>query len=220
MAKIAEAVSGAVFGRLTIVRLLRKVGGSGRPKVVAVTDCSCGTKEKEVDLSVVGNLVLSCGCLRLERLKARVVSHGDTGSTEYVAWCAMKQRAFYSGGDHYHLYGGRGITVCQTFLGVDGFAHFLKEVGRKPSRCHSLDRISVEKGYEPGNLRWASPTTQARNRRCTLYVTIDGRKVSLAEACETAGLPYQLVYDRWKILNWPVSKAFNDKTYQEYDSAN
>lgn len=65
----------------------------------------------------------------------------------------------------YKDYGGRGIKVHESFLGPEGFWRFLDEVGPKPSPELTLDRKSNDKGYEPGNLIWASRKQQTDNRR-------------------------------------------------------
>ncbi len=65
----------------------------------------------------------------------------------------------------YNDYGGRGISVHSSFLGPDGFKNFMDAVGPKPSPELTLDRVSNDKGYEPGNLAWTTRSVQQRNRR-------------------------------------------------------
>jgi hypothetical protein len=67
--------------------------------------------------------------------------------------------------DHpaYHLYGGRGISICERWL--SSFTDFLIDVGESPSFEHSLDRKDNNGNYEPGNIRWATKLEQTRNRR-------------------------------------------------------
>lgn len=78
-------------------------------------------------------------------------------------------------------YGARGITVCDEWRTTGGCAAFIEHVGRRPSKRHSLDRIDNDRGYEPGNVRWADRTTQNNNRRPVYtrrpeyWVKIDGR---------------------------------------------
>lgn len=64
----------------------------------------------------------------------------------------------------YKNYGGRGITF--GFTDVRAATEWVMEnLGPRPSEEHSLDRIDNERGYEPGNLRWATRSEQARNKR-------------------------------------------------------
>lgn len=77
----------------------------------------------------------------------------------------MKTRCKYPNRKDYKWYGGRGITVCAEW--IDNFAAFFACVGKRPSPSHSIDRIDVNGNYEPGNVRWATPTEQVRNRRCS-----------------------------------------------------
>ncbi len=81
---------------------------------------------------------------------------------EYKTWASMKQRCYNPNSNFYHRYGGRGITVCDRWR--DSFEAFLDDIGLKPSRKHSIDRIDGEGNYEPGNVRWASPSVQQNNR--------------------------------------------------------
>jgi hypothetical protein len=64
----------------------------------------------------------------------------------------------------YKNYGGRGIKFL--FATLDEFAAWvLYNLGPRPGTEYSLDRIDNNRHYEPGNLRWATRTEQARNKR-------------------------------------------------------
>lgn len=82
-------------------------------------------------------------------------------SITYRSWQAMVQRTTNFNHKSFQYYADLGVDA--TFLGKGGFARFLAEVGERPSRAHTLDRIDNTKGYLPGNLRWATKSVQAMN---------------------------------------------------------
>ena len=89
-------------------------------------------------------------------------THGMSQSLEYSSWTAMKKRCYYPKTNDYARYGGSGITVCDRWR--YSFENFYADMGHRPSLAHSLDRIDGTGNYEPGNVRWATGSEQARNR--------------------------------------------------------
>ena len=76
----------------------------------------------------------------------------------------MKERCLTKTNHSYSQYGGRGIKICDRWLGPEGFANFVEDVGAPPPGT-SLDRVDVNGNYEPGNVRWATPKEQSANTR-------------------------------------------------------
>jgi hypothetical protein len=74
----------------------------------------------------------------------------------------MKARCYNPHTPGWKHYGGRGITVCQEW--VESFEKFRSYMGDPPPG-KTIDRINNDGNYEPGNVRWATPIQQARNRR-------------------------------------------------------
>lgn len=83
-------------------------------------------------------------------------------SPEYRAWRQAKNRTTNPAYPKFARYGGRGITMSPEW--VDDFAAFFRHIGPRPGAGYSLDRIDNSKGYEPGNVRWATASEQAANR--------------------------------------------------------
>ncbi len=106
----------------------------------------------------------------------------------------------------YHRYGGRGIKVCDRWLGRDGLANFIADMGPRPSPKHSVDRIKNDGNYEPGNCRWATQKEQQRNRCNNRLVTAYGVTKTLIEWSEEFGVPYFTIWYRLS-FGWPTEKA-------------
>lgn len=83
-------------------------------------------------------------------------------SPTYQSWAAMKARCLNPGRAKYADYGGRGIKVCDRWLG--SFSNFLADMGERPEGM-TLDRIDNDGDYGPGNVRWATPKEQRANQR-------------------------------------------------------
>jgi hypothetical protein len=90
--------------------------------------------------------------------------HGETGSREHNSWMNMHSRCYQRSNNRYIHYGGRGIKVCDRWLGVSGFRNFLEDMGNRPKGM-TLDRIDVNGNYTLGNCRWATPSVQQFNIR-------------------------------------------------------
>lgn len=82
----------------------------------------------------------------------------------YQSYRCMKERCTYPRHKWWDRYGGRGIVVCDWWLGRDGFNNFLADMGERPSKEHTIDRYPDPDGnYEPTNCRWATRSEQRVN---------------------------------------------------------
>ena len=175
--------------------------------------CSCGST-----LSVnYQNLRrgLSTRCLRCAgaQRQRHGMSHSGKGgvqsSVEYSAWSHMRQRCLNPDDPRWSAYGGRGIKICVGWQGAEGFKNFLACIGPKPSPKHSLDRIDNDRGYEPGNVRWATAKEQQRNRRTNCRVTIDGVCRTQAEWLQLSGVSSPTAMARMQ-RGWPRARAITE----------
>lgn len=134
------------------------------------------------------------------------LSHGESGKRRtalYRAWESMRVRC--SSPDRYPSY--VGVTVFPAWQSsFELFRDYVNEtIGPRP-RGHSLDRIDNDCGYEPGNLRWATPKEQSNNRWNTTKITVDGVTRSVSEWGELHGLTIAAIRARLK-YGWPEALA-------------
>ena len=166
-------MTGSRFGRLVIQR---RVGLESPANWECV--CDCGKTTVVVGTSIRAGRTRSCGCLVGEASRARMTKHGQSTTPEYRAWESMKNRCLRKSYHSYMRYGGRGVTVCDEW--INDFESFASHVGKRPSEKHSLDRIDNDKGYQPGNVRWADKFEQTRNSSCA--------KIDFIDACAILAL--------------------------------
>lgn len=127
----------------------------------------------------------SCWCLQRDVATKHGHTKGGQRTVEYRTWASMKRRCINPRSTNYPGYGGRGIQVCDQWM--NSFECFLSNMGIRPSKGHSIDRINNEGNYEPGNCRWATASEQQRNkRRKHTTPTSSGSPASLLRAVTEA----------------------------------
>jgi hypothetical protein len=169
---------GRQFGRLIV---LRRATNNSRGGTRWVCKCGC---DKEITVegdNLKSGNTQSCGCLQQERRQEIMFAfhqrnhgkpgpafkHGHRGrksSPTYLSWSAMKQRCLDPNAEKYPKYGALGVTVCDRWLGEDGFKNFLTDLGERPEGT-TLGRFGDVGNYEPQNVKWMTPAEQHHNWR-------------------------------------------------------
>jgi hypothetical protein len=179
---------GQQFGRLTVLHVSNRRDPNGSRRCSTCV-CTCGKKKVVRNQSLRRGSSQSCGCLVREHA-ARFRTHGATDTPEYQAWRNMLSRCYNPNWPKFSDYGGRGIRVClrwrsRGFL-CRGFRAFIQDMGKRPTRFHSLERSNVNLGYSPTNCKWATAKQQANNKR----TSVRNRQKQSTEELIEQGLDY------------------------------
>lgn len=133
-------------------------------------------------------------------------SHGLSKTPEYRIWAGIKQRCLNPRRKEYARYGEAGISMCQHW--VESFEEFYNHIGPRPSGTHSVDRIDNTVGYEPGNVRWATPEEQAQNSSIARPITLNGRTMTVSEWSRELGIGFTTIIARLN-RNYPIEDVLS-----------
>lgn len=125
---------------------------------------------------------------------------------EYKSWARMKNRCYNKGNKSYKNYGGRGIKVCERW--VNSASNFISDMGPKPSRFHSVERVNNNGDYEPTNCKWATRYEQSRNRTDSFKITFNGETKTITDWANQIGMKRTSLRNRIA-SGWPLEKALN-----------
>jgi hypothetical protein len=148
--------AGAVFGRLTLLEDASHSASRVKCR------CECGGDASPMAANIKQGKIKSCGCLAQETR----TKHGLCKHPLYGIWRGMLGRCANPNFREYPDYGGRGIRVCERWMGLpDGLLNFAADIGPRPSPQHTVDRTNVHGNYEPANVKWRTWSEQNGNRR-------------------------------------------------------
>lgn len=179
------------FGRLVVVEELPKQKRNAFWKC----KCDCGNYSSCTSGNLKSGKILSCGCLKLQRLLERSTTHNQRHTHLYEVWKGIRQRCNNPKHSSYHNYGGRGITICeewdksfQAFYDWSYANGYSTENRENEKLKLTIDRIDNNGNYEPFNCRWVDRKTQSSNMRTTKLVTINGETKCISEWCRVFNL--------------------------------
>lgn len=189
---------GQKFGRLTVLEIYHvektekhSAGWEWKCK------CDCGNETTARPTMIFSGKKLSCGCLKAEQNTENLChkTHGQSHTRLNRIWCGMKYRCKNERCHAYAKYGGRGITICDEWdKDFSVFYDWSMENGYDDTL--TIERIDVNKGYNPDNCKWVTLEDQAANKQNTVWVDYHGERVQLSVICRELNVKYNMAYYR------------------------
>lgn len=200
--KSFKDMTGMRFERLVVVS---KADSDRNGNAKWNCQCDCGNTTVSHGFSLRNGASKSCGCLTTEQLVERNSTHGLSDTPEYPVWAGMLQRCNNSNNFKYHIYGGRGISVCERWHHFDAF---YADMGPRPSPDHSIERLDRNGNYCPENCIWATVQEQNNNKSNNHYVEYSGRTMTITQAITEAGNRVDLATARGRLTRgWSVENT-------------
>lgn len=186
-------LTGRRFGHLTVIEQ------ADRDKWDCITwrcVCDCGKECVVRGYSLKSGNTKTCGC-RNYRKPVDLSKRDRINKRIQRIWAGMHTRCYNENVDYYKHYGGRGIKMCDEWIGENGCRHFYewaKKNGYKDGL--TIDRIDNDGNYEPSNCRWITKTEQMSNMQKSIRVSYKGKEVSPVELSGLTGININTVYSR------------------------
>jgi ribosomal protein S27E len=205
------------FGKLTV---LYRDPNSPRKYTKWICKCDCGNTTSVYSHALRQGKTKSCGCMSSKKNTSsrtnRSNLHGKSKSKLYHVYYSILDRCNNPNNKAYKHYGARGITICDEW--EKSFENFYKwAISNGYQEGLTLERIDNNKGYSPENCKWIPKSEQVKNRRTTLYATINGETKTLKEWAEISGIKYSTLHYRKTKYNWPDERLLEQPTpYHRY----
>lgn len=203
---------GQRFGRLTVLgepfflRSIRKDGTECRRTKHVVCQCECGIITVCCGRNVKNGHTQSCGCII-------PIKHGFVGHPIYKVWEDMIQRCTNPNHKRFKDYGGRGITICETWEDAKTFIEWCLANGWKEGL--EIDRKDNDGNYEPSNCHFVPPQVNCQNRRNT---KLSDKKVRAIRALKLLHYPRKQIAELAGVHINTVDKVLNGKIWDNVKS--
>lgn len=176
-----------------------------------VCRCDCGRIRNVRADTYLDEVSGSCGCVAAAAASLRVKTHGLSKHPMYEVHHGMLRRCYNPERKDYKHYGGRGITMQDSWLGVNGLENFIVDMYPTYKEGLEIDRKNVNGNYTKENCGWASRREQTNNQRRNVTLTFEGISLSCSEWAHLLGISSKVIGDRIDKLGWPVEIALTKK---------
>ncbi len=192
---MAKDLSLLVFGRLHVIG---RDGSDSNGNAFWKCVCSCGVVRSFRGDRLKSGKTKSCGCLSLE---------SKSSIPLYIrqVFSGMMQRCYNPKSKAFPRYGGRGIVVCDEWIGKCEL--FFKYIGDRPTDLHSIDRVENDGNYEPGNVKWSTREEQQNNRSLNVRYFFDGKNLTLPQWAREVGINHRCLSSRLFNLGWNLENT-------------
>lgn len=190
--KKIEYLEGQEVGKVIFIKDVDSLPDKRR----AIFLCRCGNRFEAFikDVKKKGNkATVSCGCYRKERMSKLTKTHGKTKTKEFNVWTRMIGRCYNEKDKDFKHYGGRGIVVCDRWR--LSFSDFLEDMGLC-NRGLTIERMDVNGNYSPDNCKWATVIEQANNKRSSVFLLLNGKRLTVTQWSRELNLRADLIFDR------------------------
>ncbi|MCE5310469.1 MAG: hypothetical protein LLG20_22760 [Acidobacteriales bacterium] len=187
MSGIAD-ITGKTYHKLTVIKPSHK---NQENRWIWECVCECGNICYAAKNQLDHGMNKTCG--KCERPKPNL-QHGGKFTDEYKTWSSIRNRCNNPNSKDFPRYGGRGIKIDSEW---EDFSVFLKDMGKRPSKRHQIDRIDTNGPYAKSNCRWATASENAKNRRTSKLWIINGRTFgSIMDAAHSFSVTPQTIH-KW-----------------------
>jgi len=195
--------TGRRFGRWLVLAY----AGKRVRRVIWHCRCNCGTEKLVQANHLTSKASRSCGCLRPGPLQHGHATRKTGTTSEYHSWAGIKGRCCNPNTSAYRNYGGRGITMCESWKA--SFECFLEDMGSKPGPEYSIHRIANNQGYSKKNCKWATAFEQQANTRRSRQITFMNETHIISEWVRTTGINRGTLCSRLD-SGWSIERALTE----------
>lgn len=206
------------FGKLVVTE---RVGRNKHNNVLWKCKCDCGGETITTSHCLLCGDTKSCGCIRnkyftekkydLLDIQEKFENTIPSDTPIYRSWSAMRSRCRTENNPAYKNYGGRGITVCDEWLGENGFINFYNwSIQNGYADGLTIDRIDNNGDYTPNNCRWITREEQQKNKRNNTIITCDGKSMIISDWARELGVNRSMI--SWRKRNgWTDEECIKGK---------
>lgn len=208
---IKNDLNGMRFGKLTVLKQEESKSGQKR----WLCQCDCGNFRIVYETKLLNNWIKTCCVDCIEKKVEKMVingktfyRHGMSGTPLHKKWCGMKIRCYQKNSNGYENYGGRGIRICDEWIGENGFQNFYDwSMDNGYMDGLTIDRIDVNGNYEPSNCRWVTQKEQDNNKRTNHYLEYNGEIKTIAQWSRDTGINKNTIKSRIEKYGWSVEET-------------